>query len=152
LILPYNINLMHQERNVAERIINMCVDIIRFSKYYINTWKDLAALCNCPSLEPERNAKRNLKRPRAPNCLKLAEREDIVRWLKKFKFLDRYASNIKRAVNVSTGKLNGLKSHNYHIIMEVLMSVMFCGYFNNPIAWIYCCLRTTMMRPRWRSL
>jgi hypothetical protein len=143
---------MHQERNVAERIINMCVDIIRFSKYYINTWKDLAALCNCPSLEPERNAKINLKRPRAPNCLKLAEREDIVRWLKKFKFLDRYASNIKRAVNVSTGKLNGLKSHNYHIIMEVLMSVMFCGYFNNPIAWIYCCLRTTMMRPRWRSL
>jgi hypothetical protein len=46
------------------------------------------------------------------------------------KFSDCYASNIKRVVNVSTGKLNGLKSHDYHIIIERLMSVMFCGYFN----------------------
>jgi hypothetical protein len=44
-------------------------------------------------------------------------------------FPDRYMSNIKREVNVSTGKFNGLKSHNYHIIMERLMSVIFCGYF-----------------------
>jgi hypothetical protein len=39
-------------------------------------------------------------------------------------------SNIKRAVNVNTCKLNGLKSHNYHIIIERLMLVMFHGYFD----------------------
>jgi hypothetical protein len=59
-----------------------------------------------------------------------AERKEILRWLKKLKFLDCYASNIKWAVNVSTGKLNGLKSHDYHIIIERLMSVIFRGYFD----------------------
>jgi hypothetical protein len=46
------------------------------------------------------------------------------------KFSYRYVCNIKQAVNVSTGKLNGPKSHDYHIIIERLTQVMFCGYFN----------------------
>jgi hypothetical protein len=46
------------------------------------------------------------------------------------KFSDRYTSNIKQVVNVNTCKLNGLKSHDYHIIIERLMPVMFHGYFN----------------------
>jgi hypothetical protein len=104
---------MHQERTIVE---SMCFDVISFSKDNINVRKDLAALCNRPSLEPKTNAKGN-KRPRAPYCLKLVERKEILRWFKKLKFLDRYASNIKRVLNVSTGKLNGLKSHDYHIII-----------------------------------
>jgi hypothetical protein len=86
---------MHQERNVAENIISMCFDITGFSKYNVNAKKDLAALCNRPSLEPKRNAKGNLKRSRAPYYLKSSERKEILRWLKKMKFLDRYVSNIK---------------------------------------------------------
>jgi hypothetical protein len=48
----------------------------------------------------------------------------------KLKFPDRYASNIKWIVNLSTNKLNGLKSHDYHFIIQRLMSVMFHDYFN----------------------
>jgi hypothetical protein len=121
---------MHQERNVAESIISMCFDVTGFLKDNINARKDLTDLFNHPLLEPKINAKGNLKRIRAPYCLKSAERNEILRWLKKLKFLDHYASKIKQAVNVSTGKLNGLKSHNYHIILERLMSVMFRGYFD----------------------
>ena len=61
-------------------------------------------------------------------CLKSEERKQIFRWLKKLKFPDRYAANIKRVVNIDTGKLNGLKSHDYHIIIERLVAVMFRGY------------------------
>jgi hypothetical protein len=61
----------------------------------MNARKDLAALCNRHSLEAKRNAKGNLTRPWAPYCLKLAERKEILRWLKKLKFLDSYTSNIK---------------------------------------------------------
>jgi predicted esterase YcpF (UPF0227 family) len=95
LILPQNIDLMHQEHNVAESIINMCFDVTGFSKDNVNARKDLDALCIRPSLEPNRNAKGNLERPRVPYCLKLIERKEILRWFKKLKFLDRYASNIK---------------------------------------------------------
>jgi hypothetical protein len=46
LILPHNIELMHQECNIAESIISMCFDVIGFSKDNVNTTKDLTALCN----------------------------------------------------------------------------------------------------------
>jgi hypothetical protein len=39
-------------------------------------------------------------------------------------------ANIKQAVNIGTDKLNGMKSHDYHIIMEGLMPVMFHGFLN----------------------
>jgi hypothetical protein len=56
----------------------MCFDVTGFSKDNGNARKDLAALCNRSSLEPKINAKGNLKRPRAPYCLKLAERKEIL--------------------------------------------------------------------------
>ena len=49
--------------------------------------------------------------------------------MKKLRFPDRYAANIKRAVNRDTGRLVGLKSHDYHILIERLVVVMFRGYF-----------------------
>jgi hypothetical protein len=121
---------MHQERNVAESIISMCLDVTGFSKDNMNARKDLADLCDRPSLEARANPRGNLSRPRASYCLVPKDRKEILKWLKTLKFPDRYAANIKRAVNVGTGKLNGLKSHDYHIIMERLMPVMFRGYFN----------------------
>jgi hypothetical protein len=54
---------------------------------------------------------------------------EVLKWIKTLKFPNRYVANIKLAVNVSTGKLNGLESHDYHVIMERLMSIMWkiCG-------------------------
>jgi hypothetical protein len=73
----------------------MCFAITGFSKDNMNAMKDLAALCNCPSLEAKTNAKGNLTRLQAPYCLKPTKRKEILKYLKKLKFLDRYASNIK---------------------------------------------------------
>jgi hypothetical protein len=61
--------------------------------------------------------------------LKPPERKEVLRWLKTLKFSDRYVANIKRVVNVGISKLNGLKSHDYHIFKERLMLVMFHVYF-----------------------
>jgi hypothetical protein len=36
-------------------------------------------------------------------------------------------------VNMATWKLIGLKSHDYHIIMERLLPVMFWSYFDNTV-------------------
>jgi hypothetical protein len=62
LILPHNIDLMHQEHNIAESIISMCFDVTGFSKDNVNARKDLADLCNYPLMEPKVNAKATLKR------------------------------------------------------------------------------------------
>jgi hypothetical protein len=42
-------------------------------------------------------------------------------------------SNIKLVVNVITDKLNWLKSHNYHIIIERLMPIMFRDHFDDDL-------------------
>jgi hypothetical protein len=128
LIPPHNIDLMHQEWNIVESIMRMCLDVIGFMKDNMNARKGLATLCDRLSLEAKTNAKENLSRPRAPYYLKLIERKDVLKWLKTLRFPDRYTTNIKWAVNVGTGKLNGLKSHDYHIFIERLMLVMFYGY------------------------
>jgi hypothetical protein len=130
LILPRNIDLMDQEQNVAESIISMCLDVTGFIKDNMNTRKDLADLCNRPSLEARANARGNLTRPRTLYYLVSKDRAEILKWLKTLKFPDCYVSNIKQVVNVGPDKFNGLKSHDYHIIMERLLSVMFRGYFN----------------------
>jgi hypothetical protein len=86
--------------------MNMYLDVTGFTKDNVNAKKDLAALCDHPLLESKPNARGNLKRPKAPSCLKSTERKNVLRWLKTLKFPDSYAANIKRAVNVGTGKLN----------------------------------------------
>jgi hypothetical protein len=86
---------MHQERNVAESIMGMCLEVTGFTKDNINARKDLAALCDRPSLEAKPNAREKLSRPKAPYCLKPIERREVLRWLKTLKFSDRYVANIK---------------------------------------------------------
>jgi hypothetical protein len=124
---------MHQERNVTESIMSMCLDVTGFTKDNVNARKDLAALYDHPSMEAKPNARGNLKRPKAPYYLKSTERKEVLRWLKILKYLDHYAANIKWAVKVGTSKLNGLKSHNYHIFIERLVPVMFRGKLNGLI-------------------
>jgi hypothetical protein len=36
-------------------------------------------------------------------------------------------------MNMTTGKLIGLKSHDYHIIMERLLPIMFQGYSDDAV-------------------
>ncbi|WVZ57987.1 hypothetical protein U9M48_008309, partial [Paspalum notatum var. saurae] len=128
---PHNINLMHQERNVAESIVSMCFDVTEKSKDNIKARKDLALLCDGPNLKVRLNGKGKECRPRAEYCPKPKERKHNFEWLKTLKFPDRYAPNLKLAVNVKTEKLTGLKSHDYHIIIERLLLVMFRGYFKD---------------------
>jgi hypothetical protein len=66
---------MHQEQNVAESIMNMCLDVTDFTKDNMNVRKDLVALCYHPLLEAKTNTREKLSRPRVPYCLKPTERK-----------------------------------------------------------------------------
>jgi hypothetical protein len=56
-----------------------------------------------------------------------------MRWMKGLKFPDGYATGLKQSVNLMAEKLIGLKNHDYSIIMEILVSVMFWGYFDDVV-------------------
>jgi hypothetical protein len=36
-------------------------------------------------------------------------------------------------VNLDSGKLTGVKNHDYHIFMERLIPVIFCGYLDDDV-------------------
>jgi hypothetical protein len=95
LIIPHNIDLMHQERNGVESVITMRFDVTGFMKDNLNAKKDLTSFCDSPLLKARTNPRGNLSRSQAPYCLKSIERKEILKWFKTLKFLDRYAANIK---------------------------------------------------------
>jgi hypothetical protein len=82
--------------------------------------KDLAQLYNRSSLE----LKSSGGKPRAPFCLKTKEKKEMLIWLKNLKFPYGYVAGFRRAVNLKSGKLSGVKSHDYHIFMERLLPVV----------------------------
>jgi hypothetical protein len=59
--------------------------------------------------------------------------EKVMRWMKRLKFPYGYTARLKRYVNVKAGKIYGLKSHDYYIIMERLLPIMLCGYLDYDI-------------------
>jgi hypothetical protein len=66
---------MHQEQNIAESIMCMCLDVTGFTKDDMNARKDLDALCNCPSQEAKPNARGKLGRPKKSILFKADRKE-----------------------------------------------------------------------------
>jgi hypothetical protein len=75
LILPHNIDLMHQKCNVVESIISRHFDVTNFTKDNSNARKHLASICGRPLLEDKANPRENLSRTQGPYCLKPIERK-----------------------------------------------------------------------------
>jgi hypothetical protein len=125
----HNIDVMHPECNIGETILSTCKAFADKTKDNHKARKDLAQLCNRPSLE----LKSSDGKPRAPFCLKPKERKEVLIWLQNLKFPNGYAVGFRRAVNLESGKQSGVKSHDYHIFMKRLLPVMLHGYLNDDV-------------------
>jgi hypothetical protein len=60
-------------------------------------------------------------------CLKPKERKEVLIWLQNLKFPDGYAADFRRTVNLDSGKLSGVKSHDYHIFLKSTFLYCFMG-------------------------
>jgi hypothetical protein len=129
LILMHNIDVMHQECNIGESILSTCMTFTDKTKDNHKARKDLAQLCNQPSLE----LKSSGGKLRPSFCLKPKERKEVLISLQNLKFPDGYATSFRRAVNLDSGKLSGVKSHDYHRFMKILLPIMFHGYLNDDV-------------------
>ena len=129
LQLPHNIDVMHQERNMCEALFNTVMDFPDKTKDNFKARVDLGNICNRPTLMLRENG----GKPRAEFALRPNERKEVMKWMKDLKFPDGYGAGFRRSVNLKTMKINGLKSHDYHIMMERLIPVMLCGYINEEV-------------------
>ena len=62
-----------------------------------------------------------------------APKKEALEWIQKLQFPDGYTTNLRRGVNLTTMRINGLKSHDYHIWIERLLPVMVRGYLPDNI-------------------
>jgi hypothetical protein len=80
-------------------------------------------ICHRPSLELSTRG----TKPHALFCLKAKERKEVMTWMKNLKFSNGFAAGFRRVVNLKIGKLTGVKSYDYHVIMEWLVPNMLWG-------------------------
>jgi hypothetical protein len=136
LELPHNIDVMHTKKNVAESLFHTICNIPEKTKDNVKARVDVKELCDRPAQHmrpPDKNQKGWFK-PNSPFVLDKDQKKESFKWLKyAVNFPDGYCSNISKGVNIATGKVTGLKSHDYHIWIERLMPVMVRGYLPEHI-------------------
>ena len=110
------------------------MDILDKTKENVKARVDQASLCDRPKLKipPPKDGKK-WKKPTAEFVLKKHQRKEVLEWFQTLMFPDGYAANLWRGVNLSTMRINGLKSHDYHIWIERLLPVMVRGYLPDQI-------------------
>ncbi|TYK05234.1 uncharacterized protein E5676_scaffold108G00430 [Cucumis melo var. makuwa] len=144
LVLRHNLDVMHVEKNVCESIIGTLLDINGKSKDGYNARKDLQDMNIRHDLHPvERESRVYL--PPALHTLSKLEKQLFCKRLYELKVPDGYSSNISNCVSVEETKVMGLKSHDYHVLMQQLLPVVIrgmlpkgprhsitriCGFFN----------------------
>ena len=133
ILLRHNIDVMHNEKNVAEAIWNTCLDISDKTKDNAKARLDQALMCSRSHLNLVEKPNNRWEKPRAPYCLTRAQKRDVMKWFMEIKFPDGYAANLRRGVNMEQLKIHGLKSHDYHIFMERLLPVMIRGFVNKDV-------------------
>ena len=125
LPLRHNLDVMHVKKNVCESLLDTMLHDNK-SKDGINSRKDLEerGIRHSHYAQPQR-IKTYL--PPALYTLSSSEKKIFCKRLFDFKGPDGYCSNFKRFVSLEDCKINGLKSHDYHVIMQQLLSVAVRG-------------------------
>jgi hypothetical protein len=119
---------MHIEKNIAEALFCTLMDTEK-SKDNPKARVDIATLCDRPNLQmrpPE--GRKKIRRHKAYYVLSIEQRREVLKWMKTLRFPDGYAHNVKRGVNLTTLRVNGMKSHDYHVWIERLLPTMVRGF------------------------
>ena len=134
LLLPHNIDVMHTEKNLGEALFRIVMDIPDKTKDNIKARVDLAMLCDRQRYEMKTpRPGRQWRKTPADFVLTKPPKKEALEWIQKLQFPDGYAANLRRGVNLATMRINGLKSHDYHIWIERLLPVMVRGYLPDNI-------------------
>ncbi|KAL0550079.1 hypothetical protein IC582_014577 [Cucumis melo] len=126
LVLCHNIDVMHVEKNVCESMIDTLLDISGKSKDGYNARKDLQDMNLRHDLHLEERGSR-VYLPPALHTLSKLEKQLLCKRLYELKVPDGYSSNISNCVSVEESNVMGLKSHDYHVLMQQLLPVVIRG-------------------------
>jgi len=91
LLLPHNIDVMHNEKNMGEAIWNSCFDIADKTKDNAKARQDLKLICDRPNMHLVLKPNGKWHMLRAPYCIDKDDKPIILEWFKTLKFPNGYA-------------------------------------------------------------
>ncbi|KAL6331580.1 hypothetical protein AAG906_011520 [Vitis piasezkii] len=121
LKMRHNIDVMHVEKNVCDNVVNTLLNIVGKTKDTEKARLDLADMKIRNELHLQLKGNKLLK-PHACYTLTFEERKEFCKFLKSVK-----------NVNISDGKILGLKSHDCHVLLQRLLPVGIRPYLNKDI-------------------
>ncbi|KAM0037404.1 hypothetical protein Hdeb2414_s0013g00402531 [Helianthus debilis subsp. tardiflorus] len=112
---------MHVEKNVCESLLGTLL-MNEKSKDNYKARQDLKNMGIRPHLWlTEKNNK--FYQPHAPYSFKPSDRERFCQFIRGVRLPDGYGSNFKNKVSSNNSNITGLKSHDYHILMQLLLPI-----------------------------
>ncbi|KAL0536960.1 hypothetical protein IC582_025923 [Cucumis melo] len=116
------LDVMHIKKNVCMNILGTLLDIPGKSKDGLNARRDLVDLKLRPELSPISSEKK-IFIPPACYTLTKEEKRCVLKTLSRIKVPEGYFSNIRNLVSMTDLKLNSLKSHDCHVLIQQLFPV-----------------------------
>ena len=123
------LDVMHIENNVCESIVGTPLDIPGKSKDGLSSRLDLVNLGIRSELQLIVGEKKTYL-PAASYTLSKVEKIKIFKMLSALKVPDGYCSNLRNCVSMEKLKLYGLKSHDYHTLIQQILPLTLRGLLN----------------------
>ncbi|GKB63094.1 hypothetical protein Tco_0919280 [Tanacetum coccineum] len=134
--VPHCIDFMHVEKNVAESIVETLLHVPGKTKDGLNARLDLAELGVKPELFAMQDEDKTTLPP-AGYTLTNAKKDKkpkihFSETLHNIKVPEGYCSNFSSLVNLKDRKLIGLKSHDYHMLMQEFLPIAIRSIMHPP--------------------
>ena len=123
VVIPHNLDVMHIESNLCNNILSWLLDDSRSNKFILNAHRDLERIGIRQSMHPQLEKNGKAKAPKSSYTMDNDKKDIFLKVLKEIRVPDGYCSNISRCVNINDRTISGLKSHDCHIIMQLLLPI-----------------------------
>ncbi|CAM8900154.1 unnamed protein product [Rhodiola kirilowii] len=119
---------MHVEKNICDSLINTLLNVPGKMKDGVKAGLDMLEMNICTKLAPETPGQRTYL---PPSCTTLSktEKSRFCGCLKGVKVPYGFSSNNASLVSMKDLRLNGLKSHDYHTLIQQLLPIAIRGIF-----------------------
>jgi hypothetical protein len=123
---------MHIEKNICESLIATILNILWKTKDTVKARLDLKDLEIRKELQFKENGD-SCEMPNARYTLSKKKKKAFCDFLREVKFPDGFASNISRCINADGTKVQGLKTHDCHILLQRILPVAMRGFLDKDI-------------------
>lgn len=126
-LLRHSLDPMHIEKNNDVSWVATILDWKRNTKDNLKARKDLQEMGIRKELHPIPRMDGKFYLPLACYTMSKLEKKKFCEYLRNIKVPDNYSSNISRRVQMKDFTLPGLKSHDWHVLMQQLLPIAVRG-------------------------